>query len=240
MSIYTRLYDEYKEEKGVQSRMENSINDNKAKLCELNEDIKYASTMIMIMENASKNSRDQVKQHLEKIVTEALRFVTQSNDYEFVIQDKGGTKPSYDIYVKSIVNGVECLQKPEDSCGGGFIDIISTTLKFAYLELFDDPHIMNNVVFLDEPGKMVSETMSVKFAEFIKFLGTMFNKKIIMITHNNNISDTSDNIIFVDKGPDGYSNVSDKIIDFGNEIALKNVQNVLQMEGVENGTYDIL
>ena len=203
--VYSKLYNEFNIEQGVQKTMKENIKSYEEKLAFEKEGIKQATSIIMIMENAAKNSRDQVKQHLEKIVTEALRFVTQSNDYEFVIQDKGGAKPAYDIYVKSNVNGTECLQKPEDSCGGGFIDIISTTLKFAYLELFDDPHIMNNVIFLDEPGKMVSESMSVKFAEFIKFLGKMFNKRIIMITHNSNISDTADNTFVIHKLPNGES-----------------------------------
>ena len=161
---------------------------------------------IEVFNHASSVSRETAKNHFEQIVTNALQFVTQSTDYEFVIQElTSRSKPSYEFYVKSTVNGIECLQKPEDANGGGFVDIISVALKYAYLEVFNDPKIMSATLFYDEPGKMISDNMSVKFAEYLKFLGTQYGRQTIMITHNENIANIADTTFNVKKDLNGIS-----------------------------------
>lgn len=166
--------------------------------------------LIIIYTKASGISRDNARQHFEKIITDALQFVTQSTDYEFIIQElTGRQKASYEFYVKSTVNGVECIQKPEDANGGGFVDIISCASKYAYLEIFNDPKIMSGTLLYDEPGKMVSEQMSVKFAEYIKFLGTHYNRQTIMVTHNDNLANVADKTYLVQKDVNGISKATE-------------------------------
>lgn len=162
--------------------------------------------VITILTAAATASRDNARQHFEKIITDALQFISQSKDYEFIIKElTGRAKASYEFYIKSTVNGVECIQKPEDANGGGFVDIISVAAKYAYLEIFNDPKIMNATLFYDEPGKMISEQMSVKFAEYIKFLGSHYNRQTIMITHNDNLSSVADKTFLVRKDANGIS-----------------------------------
>lgn len=162
--------------------------------------------VIVILTATATTSRDNARQHFEKIITDALQFVSQSKDYEFIIKElPGRTKASYEFYIKSTVNGVECIQKPEDANGGGFVDIISVAAKYAYLEIFNDPKIMNATLFYDEPGKMISEQMSVKFAEYIKFLGSYYNRQTIMVTHNDNLSSVADKTFLVHKDANGIS-----------------------------------
>ena len=166
--------------------------------------------VITILTAAATASRDNARQHFEKIITDALQFISQSKDYEFMIKElTGRAKASYEFYIKSTVNGVECIQKPEDANGGGFVDIISVTAIYAYLEIFNDPKIMNATLFYDEPGKMISEQMSVKFAEYIKFLGSHYNRQTIMITHNDNLSSVADKTFLVRKDANGISTVSE-------------------------------
>ena len=165
---------------------------------------------ITILTQAGTISRDNARAHFEKIVTDALQFITQTRDYEFIIQELSNrTKPSYEFYIKSTVNGEECIQKPEDANGGGFVDIISTAAKYAYLEIFNDPKIMSATLLYDEPGKMISEQMSVKFAEYIKFLGKHYNRQTIMITHNDNLSNVADKTFNVTKNRNGISVVTE-------------------------------
>ena len=64
---------------------------------------------------------------------------------------------------------------------------------------------MSGTLFFDEPGKMISEQMSVKFAEYLKFLGNHYNRQTIMITHNNNLSSVSDRTFVVAKDVNGVS-----------------------------------
>ena len=169
--------------------------------------------VVVVLTQAATTSRDNARSHFEKIVTDALQFVTQSTDYEFVIQElTGRAKASYEFYIKSTVNGVECMQKPEDANGGGFVDIISVAAKYAYLEIFNDPKIMSGTLLFDEPGKMISEQMSIKFAEYIKFLGNHYGRQTIMVTHNDNLSNVADKTFLVQKNSNGVSKTIENML----------------------------
>lgn len=166
---------------------------------------------IVILTQAATTSRDNARAHFEKIITDALQFVSQSQDYEFIIKElPGRAKASYEFYIKSTVNGVECIQKPEDANGGGFVDIISVAAKYAYLEIFNDPKVMSGTLLYDEPGKMISEQMSVKFAEYIKFLGNHYGRQTIMVTHNDNLSNVADKTFVVRKDHNGISTATEQ------------------------------
>lgn len=190
--------------------------------------------VIQIFTQAATVSRDNARQHFERIVTDALQFVSQSTDYEFVIKElPGRAKASYEFYIKSTVNGVECLQKPEDANGGGFIDIISLALKYAYLEIFNDPEIACSTLLYDEPGKMISEQMSIKFAEYIKFLGSNggnYGRQTIMVTHNDNLANVADKTIMVAKDASGVSkcHIMTPDVDFWDSL-----------KGMEDINYDV-
>lgn len=167
--------------------------------------------VIVILTQTATTSRDNARAHFEKIITDALQFVSQSKDYEFVIKElTGRAKASYEFYIKSTVNGVECIQKPEDANGGGFVDIISVAAKYAYLEIFNDPKVMSGTLLYDEPGKMISEQMSVKFAEYIKFLGNHYGRQTIMVTHNDNLSNVADKTFVVRKDRNGISTATEQ------------------------------
>lgn len=160
-----------------------------------------------LLSQVSKVAREKAKTHLESIVTEALRYIL-GQDYKFVIDlGESGGKPTCEFYVETTVNGEISRQKPEQACGGGVVDIISTALRYAYLEIFNDPTIKNKVVILDEPGKMVSEQASEKFADFIRYLGQTFDKQTIMITHNDSLMTVADQTFHV-SNVNGKSQVS--------------------------------
>lgn len=158
-------------------------------------DIQKTQHLLNIVSN---NAREQAKQLLEQTVTAALNFVfTEPCRFEIELTTLRG-KPACEFYVVTIVNGEESRQKPQDACGGGFVDIIATALRYAYINIFNDPYI-NNGIALDEPGKMVDELSVVKFAEFIKSLGNSFNRQTIMITHNDAMVSVADKVTMVNK-----------------------------------------
>lgn len=192
--------------------------------------IKLQEELSAIFIDSAKIMRDKAKSHFEKIVTDALQFVSQDSTCKFVIEEsmvRG--KPAYEFYIETIVNSEVCRKKPEDSCGGGFIDIISVTAKVAYLQIFNNPKIMNVCFQMDEPGKMVSEQMSVKFAEYIKFLGKQFGLQIIMVTHNENISTIADDTFVVAKNMNGVSTVS-PFVNLSTSTITEDIQNILKEE----------
>ena len=185
--------------------------DNRANIIKKDkQDMDILKKQILILTECSTVMREKARQHFETIITEALKYVTQSEDYEFVIQEKTErNKASYEFYIKTIINGEESLQNPKDANGGGFIDIISVAAKYAYLELFKNPRIKNSSILLDEPGKMIDEQRSIKFAEYIKELGDSYGKQTIMITHNTTLSDVADKTYYVAQGDDLISKVSE-------------------------------
>lgn len=81
--------------------------------------------------------------------------------------------------------------RPQDSRGGGIVDIVSIALRIAMIQLHNDPPI-NGPIILDEPGKHVSAAFSIKLAEFLKFISVQFNKQIIFVTHNEDLRAIAD------------------------------------------------
>ena len=192
--------------------------------------IKLQEELSAILIDSAKVMRDKAKAHFEKIVTDALQFVSQDSTCKFVIEEsmvRG--KPAYEFYIETMVNGEICRKKPEESCGGGFIDIISVTAKVAYLKIFDSPRIMNMCFIMDEPGKMISEQMSVKFAEYIKFLGKQFGLQIIMVTHNENIAIVADETFIVSKNRNGISTIS-PLVNLSTSNITEDINNILKEE----------
>jgi DNA repair exonuclease SbcCD ATPase subunit len=200
----------YISKKTIKDCIEHEIQDLTQKIDKLTNENDILNKVILLLTEASNLARETAKNHFEKIITEALQYITQSKDYEFVIQEMTErSKASYEFFIKTTINGEESLQNPRDANGGGFVDIISVAAKYAYLELFNDPKIQCGTVFLDEPGKMIDEQRSIKFAEYIKELGKNYNKQTIMITHNTSLKDVADQSYYVSQNNNLISQVSE-------------------------------
>lgn len=196
---------------GAKEELEQNIDKTNAQIQTLESISGQSILALELLSQVSKVAREKAKTHLESIVTEALVYIL-GNDYKFVIDlGESGGKPTCEFYVETTVNGEVSRQKPEQACGGGVVDIISTALRYAYLEIFNDPTIKNKVVILDEPGKMVSEQASEKFADFIRYLGQTFNKQTIMITHNDTLMTVADKTFHV-SNVSGKSQVTEGVI----------------------------
>ena len=220
----TELQNGYISKKAIKDRIEDEIIYYTKKIDTLTDENDILNKVILILTEYSNVARNNAKNHFEKIITEALQYVTQSTDYEFVIQEKvERSKASYEFYIKTNINGEESLQSPKDANGGGFVDIISVAAKYAYLELFNDPKIQCSAVFLDEPGKMIDEQRSIKFAEYIKELGKNYNRQTIMITHNSNLKDVADQTYYVSQNPNLISQVTEM-----KDIPLENIEEAVK------------
>lgn len=218
------LQNMYISKKTLKEHIENEVQDCIQKIDKLTNENDILNKVILVLTESSNLARNTAKNHFEKIITEALQYVTQSTDYEFVIQEMTErSKASYEFFIKTTVNGEESLQNPKDANGGGFVDIISVAAKYAYLELFNDPKIQCGTVFLDEPGKMIDEQRSIKFAEYIKELGSNYNRQTIMITHNTSLKDIADQTYYVSQGANLISQVSEL-----QDIPLDNIENAVK------------
>lgn len=224
LADYDRFASIYASKKVIKEHLEKEIQDYDQKIDNLVQENEILNKVILVLTESSNLARDKARQYFEKIITEALQYVTQSKDYEFVIKEiKERSKASYEFFIKTNINGQESLQSPENANGGGFIDIISTAAKYAYLELFNDPKLSCGYIFLDEPGKMIDEQRSIKFAEYIRELGKTYNKQTIMITHNQSIKDVADETYYVSQD----NNLISKVTKF-EDIPLQNIETMVK------------
>ena len=191
-----RLKTQYGAKLGAKQTIENRMQAAQVSHSQLSQQIEITTKTIALLQKTAEEARLRAKVYLETIVTDALKYISGA-DYEFEIdiQELRG-KPDAEFYVVSDVNGVRSRQRPQDACGGGFVDIISVALRYAYRQLFTNPTIGGFMGF-DEPGKMISEQASAKFAEFVKQLCTTFDTQTIIVTHNENLQAVADQTYIV-------------------------------------------
>lgn len=145
----------------------------------------------LLLEDSSMFAREQIKHQFEVMVTNALQFITgESVEFKIEFEQKRG-RPEASFYVISkLDDGLTIKNNPEDSRGGGIIDIISLTLKYCMLQTHNPP--IEGPFILDEPAKHVSEEYIVNVGRFLKEINSVFNRQIIMVTHNTHLSEISD------------------------------------------------
>lgn len=200
------LKSEYNKKLGKKEQIEQDINSMENSLVDMEKLYNNLNAVNVLLTDTSNKARHVAKVKLESIVTNALKFIYE-DDIEFIIDlsvQRG--VPSCEFYVKTFTKGIETIQRPQDACGGGFVDIISAALRFAYVKALKLPEL-SNVMIYDEPGKQIDEYANVKFPQFIKDLGDTFNTQTIMVTHNtNNVTNVADKVILIDQ-EDGISKV---------------------------------
>lgn len=185
------LTKEYSFKSAQKQLLEEQIKQVNDKLNKEQHEISDLNQVLVIIKAVSKQARELAKTQLEIIVTDSLRYIHGDTcRFEIELSEQRNV-PSAEFYVVNNVNGLESKQIPTEACGGGYIDAISTALRYAYIKAYNNPEIKNAII-LDEPGKMLSENASIKFAEFIKQLGKLFNRQTIMVTHNNALKTVAD------------------------------------------------
>lgn len=141
----------------------------------------------LLLSESSKYAKEQIKAQLENMVTHGLQYVF-GEDKRFdieIIESKNKTEAEF--YVVSQQDNVEIKNKPQDSRGGGVVDIVSLILKVAILQSYS-PQVEGPLV-LDEPAKHVSDEYIEKVGEFIQQITDFFGRQVIMVTHNFHLSE---------------------------------------------------
>lgn len=187
------LKDKYNKNLAVKEQIDKDIVDYQTQIHYMNKSSELCDKAVMMLTEVSLRAKQSITMFLEDLVTDALSYISEGQ-YSFKIEIDSTEKSSKcEFYIVETIDGEESKQRPQDSCGGGFIDIISTTLRYAYLNLYNNPNLMGPII-LDEPGKMVSAEMSIRFGEFIKKLGDEFDRQTIIITHNDNLTNIADKV----------------------------------------------
>ncbi|WP_413381470.1 ATP-binding protein [Alkalihalobacillus sp. 1P02AB] len=144
----------------------------------------------VLLQQSAEYAREQAKQQMETLVTNALQYVFGPL-FSFVIEiEEHGNKAVAEFYVVTEYEGVQIKTKPQDSRGGGVVDIVTLALRVALIETIQPK--MNGALLLDEPGKHVSGDYVHYLYDFLKSLSMMFERQVIMITHNQHLAESGD------------------------------------------------
>lgn len=149
------------------------------------------SKVSILFQKTSEFAREQAKNQIESLVTKCLQFIFES-DIEFLIEiEEQRGKSNAEFYVINRIEDILIKTKPELSRGGGVVDIVSLALRIAFLQTHK-PKIEGPLI-LDEPAKHVSDEFIFNVADFLKQTSELFNRQIIMVTHNHHLAAISSN-----------------------------------------------
>lgn len=157
----------------------------------LNEEIELLTSVNILLQKTSNFARDQSKKQIEQLTTNCMQFIFENeSEFEIDIQELYG-KASADFYIVDKINELEVRTKPIESRGGGLVDILSLALRISFMQLYKPT--LGGPLVLDEPGKHVSEEYIHNVADFLKRSSEMFNRQVIMVTHNAHLASIATN-----------------------------------------------
>lgn len=178
-------------EEGKRDKILEQLNENKVEAEKIQANLELLEKVSILFQKTSQFAREQAKIQIETIVTKCLQFVFESN-VKFVIEiEELRGKANAEFYVVNEIDDMIIKTKPELSRGGGVVDIVSLALRIAFLQIHK-PGIQGPLI-LDEPAKHVSEDYIFNVGDFLRHTSEMFNRQVIMVTHNQHLSAISSN-----------------------------------------------
>ncbi|HHV83593.1 MAG TPA: ATPase [Tepidanaerobacter syntrophicus] len=185
-----QLLIEFNVKKSIKEKLENDLSAKENELEEIRELMDVLEQVKFLLQRASEYAREQIKQQIEMLVTHCLQFVFGPN-IEFQIElSEVANKTNAEFYVISDYDNFKVKTKPQDARGGGVVDVISLALRIAVIQSTNA--YKNGPLILDEPAKHVSSEYIANVAQFLKQISDIFHRQIIMVTHNNYLSEIAD------------------------------------------------
>jgi len=192
-NIENKLNEELKEyhiKEAMMLNLKKNKDEEEEKLKKLELEIDNLKKVKILLQKTSQFAREQSKKQMEYLITQCLQYIFDSKMEFFIDIKEKGEKIEAEFYVISEQNNDKIITKPQDSRGGGVVDIISLAIRIAMMEIHY-PKIEGPLI-LDEPAKHVSDDYIVNVAEFLKNVSSMFNRQIIMVTHNSHLLESGD------------------------------------------------
>lgn len=105
-----------------------------AKLNEYLDTIDVYEKARVLLQQSAEYAREQARQQMETLVTNALQYVFGPLfQFQIEIEDHGNRTVA-EFYVTTEYEGVQVKTKPQDSRGGGVVDIVTLALRVALME----------------------------------------------------------------------------------------------------------
>lgn len=173
-------------------------------LKESEEKVEVYKQVNLLFEKASVIARKKIKDEIETLVTHGLRSVFEDPTITFVVDFVSRRNQiEADFYLEWEDSGKKIMGNILNTYGGGIVDIVSVILRLIVLELSK----ISGPLFLDEPGKMISSQYIPNFGKFLVELSRTFGRQIILITHDNILSEYASKTFEVSLNEKGESKV---------------------------------
>jgi DNA repair exonuclease SbcCD ATPase subunit len=189
-SNLSKKKEKYNIRKGQREQLLADKRERDKKIAELGQNIEVFEQVRILLQKTSEYAREQAKQQIESLVTKALQYVFGPEfSFEIEIEEKR-SRPHVEFYVVSDYEERKLRNKPQSARGGGVVDVVSLALRVAILESYR-PKVAGPLV-LDEPAKHVSEEYIINVAQFLKHINEIFSRQVIIVTHENHLSESGD------------------------------------------------
>ncbi|MFO7819779.1 MAG: ATP-binding protein [Halanaerobacter sp.] len=186
----------YNNQKGQKEQLEKRKENIISELENCKDQIDLLEQVNIYLQQVSDHARQQAKEQIEALVTQALQFVFgEEFSFEVEIEEKR-SRPAAEFYVVSEYGEEKIRNRPQDARGGGVVDVVSLALRVAVLQTFSRPKILGPLV-LDEPAKHVSEEYITRITKFLKNVSEMYARQIIVVTHQQHLSQVADKAFLV-------------------------------------------
>lgn len=152
---------------------------------ELTDEISVLHETREIFKKASILTQNHLASHLSSIVTKSLRVVWNDKNISFhteFVERRNTTE--CDMWIEENGHKYSLL----GSKGYGVIDVISFSLKVAYILL----HRSDNICIIDEPFRNVSKNKHEILSKLIKELSEELDMQFIMATHSQSLIEHAD------------------------------------------------
>lgn len=195
-AIHTRASKALAERKGQQQRLLTDRAAAQEQLEEQQADIMLFEQTALLLTHTATHARSQAKAQIESLVTSTLQSVFGSG-YGFRIElvERAG-RPEAEFYVTSEYGGERLETRPQDSRGGGVVDVVSLGTRIAMIETYRPRQ--EGALVLDEPAKHVSDEFVQPVASFLSSVVDYFHRQIIMVTHIPSMAATADRTFLVE------------------------------------------
>lgn len=193
---FERFSKEVSRREGIRDSILEQVEKKRLAIKEVEAEEKKLNGVVFLLQKAADFSRNQATHQIEDIVTQSIAYIMQ-NSSRFIVElsEKRGL-PIAEFFVESDYGDYKVKTKPEMSRGGGVVDIVSLALRIAFLE--NHRPKMDGPLFLDEPGKHISDDYIFNMGEFVKECSRLFSRQIIMVTHNDYLTNICDKAFRVD------------------------------------------
>jgi DNA repair exonuclease SbcCD ATPase subunit len=174
-----RIKGRYEEKQKLFENITNKLKEDKEK-------IEIYKNVLLLFEKASVVARKKIKDEIEILVTHGLQSVFEDPNIEFKVEFVSRRNQiEADFYLEWTDQEKKIKGQITETYGGGVVDIVSLILRLVVLELLGIP----GPLFLDEPGKMISSQYISNFGKFLVEVTKTFKRQIILITHNELLSE---------------------------------------------------